>query len=497
VNMQLVPCRLAPDQSGGRMRRIFLIDDDGLIRELLARHLERENYQARAFNSAADALPEILSDPPDVLISDIHMPGMNGLDLVRKLRSCDIVLPVILMSANAGSEIIARARGLGVKHVLKKPLKDVARLAAIIEESVLGSGAPGEGPGLDRVRLDFLNSLSHQLRTPLTALKLALDGLYSDGEGSRETAQNKLVGISHRNVNRIVRLVEKQLDLLLTVVGGLTVARRLVDLNKLIEDVLDSRQGIAAERALPADGDTESEVLLFTDPDRLRTVIQHFLGEKSDGDHVDLVLHTDSSRGSGEVVLEFKRNRRDDGCSGSHASPRSGAGDGAHGMGHDFETRACQKIVGELGGEVVVGETVRISLPRRPPFDRRKDLVNPLQWIRKTARLNGRSVSFLRCELRDGSARGGCGVEADREVLRRGLAALGDGGYLVRGREPGSYYLAMIDQDRDLLERVLRSMKHRSPAEDVSEWMDAAQVENLQSGDLDPEDLVLNLETVS
>jgi CheY-like chemotaxis protein len=479
------------------MRRIFLIDDDGLIRELLARHLEREHYQARAFNSAAEALPEILSDPPDVLISDIHMPGMSGLDLVRKLRACDIVLPVILMSANAGSEIIARARGLGVNHVLKKPLKDVSRLTAIIEESFSEPQESEESPGLDRLRLGFLNGLSHQLRTPLTALKLALDGLYSNGESNREMARNKLVGISHRNVDRIIRLVEKQLDLLMTTVGGLTVARRLVNLNTVIEDVLDFRSDDTRKGTIVADGGVEGEILLFTDPDRLQTVIQHFLGEGSEADQRQLVVRTDSSWSSGKIVLEFKRGVREKNGGGAQASYLSGVGDLKYGNGYDFETRACQRIVVELGGEVCIGETVRVSLPMQPRYDRRKDFVNPLQHIRKSARLNAKDVSFVKFELRSEAPHAEREGERDRESLRRCLSALDSGGFLIRGSEPGRYYLAMIDPDGDRLDHVLRSMKHQGVPEDVSESLDAALGKYVQPGDSNSEDLVLNLETVS
>ena len=84
--------------------RILVVDDDRSILELLRLLLESEGYQVQAFDSAAAALKDALSRPPDAAVIDLMMPGMNGLDLIQALRydprTC--ILPILVCSAYSG-----------------------------------------------------------------------------------------------------------------------------------------------------------------------------------------------------------------------------------------------------------------------------------------------------------------------------------------------------------------------------------------------------------
>lgn len=84
--------------------RILVVDDDRSILELLRLLLESEGYQVQAFDSAAAALKDALSRPPDAAVIDLMMPGMNGLDLIRALRydPRTRTLPILVCSAYSG-----------------------------------------------------------------------------------------------------------------------------------------------------------------------------------------------------------------------------------------------------------------------------------------------------------------------------------------------------------------------------------------------------------
>ncbi len=81
--------------------RIIIVEDDDSIRRLVEVALQGNGYQARGFSSAAEALREMATDPPDVVIMDIMMEGMDGLEAVRRMREDKKLrdVPVIMLTA--------------------------------------------------------------------------------------------------------------------------------------------------------------------------------------------------------------------------------------------------------------------------------------------------------------------------------------------------------------------------------------------------------------
>ena len=83
------------------MNPIWIVDDDRSIRWVLEKALTRESIPHRSFTSATEALDEIEggATPPQVMLSDIRMPGDSGLDLLQKVKARYPSLPVIIMTA--------------------------------------------------------------------------------------------------------------------------------------------------------------------------------------------------------------------------------------------------------------------------------------------------------------------------------------------------------------------------------------------------------------
>ncbi len=103
------------------MKPVWIIDDDRSIRWVLEKALEREAIPYLSFASADEALLELKQDTPQIVISDIRMPGMSGLDLLQKLRERFPNLPVIIMTAYSDLESAVSSFQGGAFEYLPKP----------------------------------------------------------------------------------------------------------------------------------------------------------------------------------------------------------------------------------------------------------------------------------------------------------------------------------------------------------------------------------------
>jgi len=81
------------------MKKILLIDDEESIHLLYREELEEEGYEVHSALSGEEALDKLHIISPDLVILDINMPGMNGIDVLRRIKEINSNLPVILSSA--------------------------------------------------------------------------------------------------------------------------------------------------------------------------------------------------------------------------------------------------------------------------------------------------------------------------------------------------------------------------------------------------------------
>lgn len=104
-------------------KRILAVDDDESIRRILKVNLERGGYTIETAESGASALPLLLKNHYDLLISDVMMPEMDGLELLEHVRQSPELrkLPVILLTAQSSERDITRAYVKGTDLYLTKP----------------------------------------------------------------------------------------------------------------------------------------------------------------------------------------------------------------------------------------------------------------------------------------------------------------------------------------------------------------------------------------
>lgn len=113
---------------------VWVVDDDRSIRFVLRKALERAGIPSRAFERAEDVLEALREERPDVLVSDIRMPGMDGTSLLEEVKRRQPTLPVIIMTAYSDVESAVASFKGGAFEYLAKPF-DVVKAVEVIDRA--------------------------------------------------------------------------------------------------------------------------------------------------------------------------------------------------------------------------------------------------------------------------------------------------------------------------------------------------------------------------
>lgn len=110
---------------------VFVVDDDAAVREALSSLIRSAGHTVEIFASAQEFLKRSAPDVPACLILDVHMPGLNGLELQRALPGAGIFLPIIFITGQGNISMSVRAMKAGAVEFLTKPFRDIDLLNAI------------------------------------------------------------------------------------------------------------------------------------------------------------------------------------------------------------------------------------------------------------------------------------------------------------------------------------------------------------------------------
>jgi len=168
---------------------VHVVDDDAAVRDSIAFSLDTADLPSRTYESAVELLEALPTLEDGCIVTDVRMPEMNGIELVRRLKAAGAPHPVIVITGHADVPLAIEAMKAGVVDFLEKPFDDEALLAAIRRALDLRAKA---GPGdADQVavqkRLDSLSTREREV----------LDGLVA-GRANKVIAYD--LGISPRTV---------------------------------------------------------------------------------------------------------------------------------------------------------------------------------------------------------------------------------------------------------------------------------------------------------
>lgn len=147
-------------------RRILILDDDRDVADSLRLLFEAEGAVVEVLQRPAGAVEAVRAFHPDVVLCDLRMPGIGGLDVLRRLRAADIATPVVLMSAYGSLDSAREALAAGAADYVAKPLEpaDLERVLALAAPRATPTDAVEGRPAPDDARFGRLIGRSPAMR---------------------------------------------------------------------------------------------------------------------------------------------------------------------------------------------------------------------------------------------------------------------------------------------------------------------------------------------
>ncbi|PLX78411.1 MAG: hybrid sensor histidine kinase/response regulator [Desulfuromonas sp.] len=161
-------------------RTILLVDDEEVIRDLCARTLSE--YRILQAGNGREALEVLEQEPVDLVLSDVMMPEMSGLELLETIRKNNPDQAVVLMTGFGEKELILRALKANADDFIQKPV-NLLQLKTSVQKVLEQHSLRYEIRQLkrmDQLKSEFLGLISHKLKTPVTAISLIIQNLADD-----------------------------------------------------------------------------------------------------------------------------------------------------------------------------------------------------------------------------------------------------------------------------------------------------------------------------
>jgi signal transduction histidine kinase len=276
-----------PASTDGAARPTILIAEDNADMRQYLVHLLGDSYDVDVAPDASTTLGKIRERLPDLVLSDVMMPGLDGIELLRAVREHPETraVPVILLSARAGEE--SRIEGLeaGADDYIVKPFTARELLTRIRTSLNLVrirrqlSQVQGESDA----KTKFLATMSHELRTPINATLGYLELLELELQGPISEAQREAIHRIQYNQRHLLELISEILDLSRLEAGRVEYDIRAVNINDVIASVARMIEPQAQKKSIEfvatpcSSGNGVVPVEIRADAARLRQILLNLL----------------------------------------------------------------------------------------------------------------------------------------------------------------------------------------------------------------------------
>ncbi len=281
--------------------RLLFIDDEDIVLRSCRRVFGGEDVEIETAASGEEGLAKARAGRYDVVITDLKMPGLGGMDVLKALRAERPEVTVIVFTGYANVETAREALKNGAFDYIPKPftpdeIKDVVRnaLAARAHKT-------------EAKMLDLMAIVSHELKSPLSTVRTTADTLYRGYFGKLEPEQGRIVETILRNCDYLEDIIRSYIDLSKMEIDDLDAFKKEI---RLGADVVAPELAVPEVKDnlkhMPLAAEIGEEAVIHGDPELLRIVVRNLVGNAIKYGREGTPIRVRLGRRPGEAILSVR-----------------------------------------------------------------------------------------------------------------------------------------------------------------------------------------------
>lgn len=262
-------------ESKEQLNAILVVDDNVMNRDLMSLQLSRKGFKVTLADSGFSALDILAEENFDIILLDIMMPGMSGIEVLETIRRQHsmLSLPIIMVTADDQQTSVIEALQKGANDYLVKPL-NMAITAARIKTQLTTRN-------LALLKDEFLRFASHDLKKPLLVMQDIIETLQGETQIGQPVSEDlpTLLGLIHKTVTNMQTVVANFLDTESLQHGHTRLRLESVPLNPLIEEALRNNLEYARQKQVALTQQLATELpLVEADRFQISQVLDNLIG---------------------------------------------------------------------------------------------------------------------------------------------------------------------------------------------------------------------------
>ena len=268
-----------------KIERILAVDDtnDNLI--LLQTILEVEGYEVELVADGINALKQVAQSPPDLILLDVMMPGMDGYEVTRRIRKNPELpyIPILLLTAFHEASVV-EGLDAGADDFIRKPF-DQDELLARVRSLLRLKHSIDEQEKMARQREDFVSRMTHDLRTPLVAADRMLNLFQMETFCKISPEMKEAITAMIRSNHNLLQMVNNLLEVYRFEAGKKTLQFESCNLREIVQEVAQELSPLADEKGLSVNLDSsdldqqnKTAGVVMGDRLELRRVVSNLIG---------------------------------------------------------------------------------------------------------------------------------------------------------------------------------------------------------------------------